>query len=262
MVAAIAALKTKLSDFISREFSLLARRVDEIEIRIRVGKEKVPLRLVATSMSGQWLKVDMYKESLDSSSGKAEQFCLYGPNGEEQACFLEPYPQPGALQQKRAVARAIGTTYIFDFLGLFEKALVLDWRAHIADVGGTMPAEFSAPLSSFSVKTVFVKQERPAGSNNVGMVGWHCFMKTPEYPEGREMVIVGNDCTFMSGSFGVKEDDVYDAISKYARNLGLPRVYIASNSGTASVSSKSSSRTLRSPGTTIPTRVWASSTCT
>ena len=44
------------------------------------------------------------------------------------------------------------------------------------------------------------------------------------------MVIVGNDCTFMSGSFGVKEDDVYDAISKYARNLGLPRVYIMSNS--------------------------------
>ena len=233
MVAAIAALKTKLSDFISRESAtLLARRVDEIEIRIRVGKEKVPLRLVATSMSGQWLKVDMYKESLDSSSGKAEQFCLYGPNGEEQACFLEPYPQPGALQQKRAVARAIGTTYIFDFLGLFEKALVLDWRAHIADVGGTMPAEFfSATELVLGEDGVLVKQERPAGSNNVGMVGWHCFMKTPEYPEGREMVIVGNDCTFMSGSFGVKEDDVYDAISKYARNLGLPRVYIASNSG-------------------------------
>ena len=75
------------------------------------------------------------------------------------------------------------------------------------------------------------------------------------------MVIVGNDCTFMSGSFGVKEDDVYDAISKYARNLGLPRVYIASTS-VRDRSTKSSSRTLRSPGTTIPTWVWASSTCT
>ena len=95
-----------------------------------------------------------------------------------------------------------------------------------------MPAEFfSATELVLGEDGVLVKQERPAGSNNVGMVGWHCFMKTPEYPEGREMVIVGNDCTFMSGSFGVKEDDVYDAISKYARNLGLPRVYIASNSG-------------------------------
>ena len=230
---AISSLKNKLADFISRKSaSLLARRVDEIEIRVRVGKEKVPLRLMATSMSGQWLKVDMYKEYLEPTTGKAEQFCMLGPNGEEQACFLEPYPQPGALQQKRAVARAIGTTYIFDFLGLFEKALVLDWRAHVADVGGTMPSEFfSASELVLGEDGVLTKEQRPAGSNNVGMVGWHCFMKTPEYPQGREIVIVGNDCTYMSGSFGVKEDDVYDAVSKYARNLGLPRVYIASNSG-------------------------------
>jgi acetyl-CoA carboxylase/biotin carboxylase 1 len=63
------------------------------------------------------------------------------------------------------------------------------------------------------------------------MVAWQCFMKTPEYPDGREIVLVGNDCTFMSGSFGVKEDDFYFAVSQYARQRGLPRVYIASNSG-------------------------------
>jgi len=230
---AVTQLKAKLLDFISRESaSLLSRRVDEIEIRVRVGKEKVPLRLMATSTSGQWLKVDMYKEYLEPTTGKAEQFCILGPNGEEQACFLEPYPQPGALQQKRAVARAIGTTYIFDFLGLFEKALVLDWRQHVADVGGVMPADFfSASELVLGEDGKLEKQDRPAGSNNVGMVGWHIRMKTPEYPAGREIVIVGNDCTFMSGSFGVKEDDYYDAISKYARKIGLPRVYIASNSG-------------------------------
>jgi len=230
---AVSALKNKLLDFISRQSAtLLASRVDEIEVRVRVGKEKVPLRLMATSMSGQWLKVDMYKEYLEPTTGRADQFCLLGSNGEEQACFLEPYPQPGALQQKRAVARAIGTTYIFDFLGLFEKALVLNWRKHIADVGGSMPTDFfSASELVLGEDGKLTKEQRPAGSNNVGMVGWHCFMKTPEYPEGREIVIVGNDCTYMSGSFGVKEDDVYDAISKYARNLGLPRIYIASNSG-------------------------------
>ena len=230
---AISSLKNKVIDYISRESAqLLANKVDEIEIRVRVGKEKVPLRLMATSMSGQWLKVDVYKEYLEPTSGKAEQFCLLGANGEEESCSLEPYPQPGALAQKRAVARAIGTTYIFDFLGLFEKALVLDWRAHVADVGGTMPTDFfSASELVLGADGKLTKEQRPAGSNNVGMVGWHCFMKTPEYPEGREIVIVGNDCTFMSGSFGVKEDDVYDAISKYARKLGLPRVYIASNSG-------------------------------
>ena len=72
---------------------------------------------------------------------------------------------------------------------------------------------------------------RIAGSNDIGMVAWQCFMKTPEYPDGREIVLVGNDCTFMSGSFGVKEDDFYFAVSQYARQRGLPRVYIASNSG-------------------------------
>jgi acetyl-CoA carboxylase/biotin carboxylase 1 len=72
---------------------------------------------------------------------------------------------------------------------------------------------------------------RIAGSNDIGMVAWECFMKTPEYPAGRQVVLVGNDCTFMSGSFGVKEDDFYYAVSKYAREKGLPRVYIASNSG-------------------------------
>ena len=72
---------------------------------------------------------------------------------------------------------------------------------------------------------------RIAGSNDIGMVAWQCFMKTPEYPDGREIVLVGNDCTFMSGSFGVKEDDFYFAVSQYARTKEAFPVYIASNSG-------------------------------
>merc|ERR1719261_1646013 len=72
---------------------------------------------------------------------------------------------------------------------------------------------------------------RLVGSNDVGMVGWHATLKTPEYPEGRPLVIVANDCTVQSGSFGVKEDEYFDAVSKYARAAGLPRLHIASNSG-------------------------------
>ena len=56
-------------------------------------------------------------------------------------------------------------------------------------------------------------------------------MKTCEYPEGREVVFVGNDCTVMSGSFGVKEDDFYFAVSQYARDNNIPRVFLACNSG-------------------------------
>ena len=49
------------------------------------------------------------------------------------------------------------------------------------------------------------KQFRVVGTNNVGMLAWHVTMRTPEYPEGREVVVIANDVTFQSGSFGVKE---------------------------------------------------------
>lgn len=63
------------------------------------------------------------------------------------------------------------------------------------------------------------------------MVGWHVSLKTPQFPHGRPLVIVANDCTVQSGSFGIAEDDFFDKVSKYARGLGLPRLHIASNSG-------------------------------
>ena len=75
------------------------------------------------------------------------------------------------------------------------------------------------------------KGSRLVGENKVGMVGWHVTLKTPQFPEGRPLVIVANDCTVQSGSFGVAEDDFFDAVSKYARARGLPRLHIASNSG-------------------------------
>ena len=238
----VTSLKTKVLEFISRKSTeLLAQQVDEIEIRFRIAESpgssvQVPVRIMATSMSGQWLKVDVYREYLDPQTGKATQFCMLGKDGVEEACFMEPYPMPGTLQQKRSIARAIGTTYIYDFLGLIEKAMVLEWRQFIADNGeGTVPVDmFRAEeliLNADDRSLSKAETSRIAGSNDIGMVAWQCFMKTPEYPEGREIVLVGNDCTFMSGSFGVKEDDFYYAVSQYARRKGVPRVYIASNSG-------------------------------
>merc|ERR1719199_464061 len=238
----VSSLKTKVLEFISRNSTeLLAQQVDEIEIRFRIAENpgsavQVPVRIMATSMSGQWLKVDVYREYLDPLTGKATQFCMIATSGGGEACFLEPYPMPGTLQQKRSIARAIGTTYIYDFLGLIEKAMVLEWRQYIATSGGgEVPVDmFRAEelvLSSGDENLSKAEASRIAGSNDIGMVAWQCFMKTPEYPDGREIVLVGNDCTFMSGSFGVKEDDFYFAVSQYARQRGLPRVYIASNSG-------------------------------
>jgi acetyl-CoA carboxylase/biotin carboxylase 1 len=72
---------------------------------------------------------------------------------------------------------------------------------------------------------------RPDGSNDVGMVAWRCTMKTPEYPEGRDIVLIANDITYQAGSFGVREDQVFEKASAYARKFGIPRIYVACNSG-------------------------------
>ncbi len=41
------------------------------------------------------------------------------------------------------------------------------------------------------------------------MLAWHTVLKTPHYPEGREVVFIANDVTVQSGSFGVKEDEFF-----------------------------------------------------
>eukprot|EP00607_Mallomonas_marina_P004902 CAMPEP_0182437136 /NCGR_PEP_ID=MMETSP1167-20130531/84837_1 /TAXON_ID=2988 /ORGANISM="Mallomonas Sp, Strain CCMP3275" /LENGTH=637 /DNA_ID=CAMNT_0024629937 /DNA_START=30 /DNA_END=1940 /DNA_ORIENTATION=- len=45
------------------------------------------------------------------------------------------------------------------------------------------------------------------------------------------MVLIANDVTVQSGSFGVQEDEFFYKASEYARLRGIPRVYISCNSG-------------------------------
>lgn len=57
-----------------------------------------------------------------------------------------------------------------------------------------------------------------------GMVAWRIVLATPEYPEGREMILIANDLTYLIGSFGPKEDILFNEASKLARELKIPRV--------------------------------------
>jgi len=255
-----------LSEFISLNVTrLLTLRVDEIELKLQAktpdGTEE-PLRIMASSMTGQWLKIDAYKEYLDPVTGAATSFCMIGGK-DADTCFLAPYPVVGNLGRRRAAARRLGTTYIYDFIGLFEKALVTEWMTHADAIGqaplpdgeeplanirgdNALDADGSAGVSSHALKVpkdVFKAhelvmrgselqfEEKTPGNNEIGMVAWLCEMKTPEYPDGRQIVLIGNDCTFQSGSFGVEEDELYRRVSEFARLRGLPRVYIACNAG-------------------------------
>ena len=59
-------LKEKVFEYIAANSTrLLNLSVDEIELRFRVSNELTPIRIMATSMSGNWLKVDAYREYLN-----------------------------------------------------------------------------------------------------------------------------------------------------------------------------------------------------
>ena len=65
----------------------------------------------------------------------------------------------------------------------------------------------------------------------LSIVAWKLDLKTPEFPKGREIVVIANDISHLIGSFGPKEDLMYQKASEYARAKKIPRIYIASNSG-------------------------------
>jgi acetyl-CoA carboxylase / biotin carboxylase 1 len=63
------------------------------------------------------------------------------------------------------------------------------------------------------------------------MVAWKIILSTPEFPNGREMIVIANDLTFFIGSFGPKEDILFHKASQLARAKGCPRIYVSVNSG-------------------------------
>ncbi len=60
---------------------------------------------------------------------------------------------------------------------------------------------------------------------------WHIVMSTPEYPEGRPIILIANDVTHNAGSFGPTEDLIFYRASELARRLGIPRIFLAANTG-------------------------------
>ncbi|KAG8122671.1 hypothetical protein E2320_018247 [Naja naja] len=63
------------------------------------------------------------------------------------------------------------------------------------------------------------------------MVAWRMTLRTPEYTDGRDVIVISNDITYKIGSFGPQEDLLFLRASELARVEGIPRVYVAANSG-------------------------------
>ncbi|RYH29348.1 hypothetical protein EON65_08795 [archaeon] len=233
---------------------LLKLRVDEIEVKIRARDEtgSVPVRLIASSTTGGWLTREAYREYIDEESGLTFSYCQIAENGvETQICVMDPYPTSTELSKKRATARRVGSTYANDFLGLLEVAAIQNWWSYIEASEKYMEVpknvftfdelvlkderkiDLTSPRinNNQNIMNEVVKVKRFPGNNRIGMLAWQVTIKTPHYPEGRDVVIIANDVTIQSGSFGIAEDYFFNKISQYARHLGLPRIFISCNSG-------------------------------
>ena len=103
------------------------------------------------------------------------------------------------------------TTYAYDFLHMFEIAVSAAWEKAPAGCGAPPAQKISAielVLSKDGSVVEPLPTPRPGGSNKVGMLAWQLTLYTPEYPAGRDVIVIANDITYATGTFGPPEADV------------------------------------------------------
>lgn len=223
-----------LPGFIQRHgYRLWRLRVTGGEIRITVrpenSKSPAPLRFFLTNVSGYVLNIEGYEEIKDSSGKRWVLQSLDEDYGSFQDFPTDfNYDNKGVLQPKRHKAHLVGTTYCYDFPDLFQQALKLIWEKSTC---ATPPILLESEELVQSNDGKLLLSSRSIGMNKIGMVGWKMKLFTPEYPDGREIVVIANDITFKIGSFGYDEDVFFHKCTQYAIKNGIPRIYLSANSG-------------------------------
>ncbi|KAM9195093.1 acetyl-CoA carboxylase 2 isoform 2-T2 [Dugong dugon] len=202
----------------------------EVKINIRQTTTGVafPIRLFITNESGYYLDISLYREVTDSRSGNILFHSFGNKQGPQHGMLINtPYVTKDLLQAKRFQAQSLGTTYVYDFPEMFRQALFKLWGS---------PEIYPKDILTYTELVLdsqghLVEMNRLPGGNEVGMVAFKMRFKTQEYPEGRDVIVIGNDITFRIGSFGPGEDLLYLRASEMARAEGIPKIYLAANSG-------------------------------
>ncbi|KAI8847215.1 acetyl-CoA carboxylase [Chytridium lagenaria] len=193
------AIETTLKEFVDRHGRRLWKGESPPPKSVsssRFQRHAKPIRFILSSVSGFVTKVEAYRKSGRHWCAKTHVFDI---------TVGSLYALKENIQPKRYKAHLMGTTYVYDFAELFRRALEKVW------------IKYSDGFASIVEETF-----REPGLNNCGMVAWNMELFTPEYPEGRNIVVVANDITFNIGSFGPKEDQLFFKASEYARNRGIP----------------------------------------
>nr|XP_014349107.1 PREDICTED: acetyl-CoA carboxylase 2 isoform X1 [Latimeria chalumnae]XP_014349108.1 PREDICTED: acetyl-CoA carboxylase 2 isoform X1 [Latimeria chalumnae]XP_014349109.1 PREDICTED: acetyl-CoA carboxylase 2 isoform X1 [Latimeria chalumnae] len=200
----------------------------KINIRLTPTGNVIPIRLFLTNESGYYLDISLYKEVTDPRNGQI----LFNSYGDKQGpmhgmLINTPYVTKDLLQAKRFQAQSLGTTYVYDFPEMFRQALIKFWGP-----GKDYPKDIlTCTELVLDSQGQLVHLNRLPGGNEIGMVAYKMKFKTPGYPDGRDIIVICNDITFKIGSFGPEEDLLFLRTSELARTEGIPRIYIAANSG-------------------------------
>lgn len=210
----------------------------ELRMTIRVSPSAPTqnIRLCLANDSGYFLDICLYTEITDPVSGVI-LFHAYGPKqGPMHGLPIStPYVTKDYLQQKRFTAQQSGTTYVYDIPAMFRQMVERQWKEYRTERPDTniIVPEVLLDISELVLEgdERIVEQKRLPGQNNVGMVAWLMTLHTPEYPSGREVVLIANDITSFIGSFSIKEDLLFCLASELAREKKIPRLYISVNSG-------------------------------
>ncbi|KAG2570471.1 acetyl-CoA carboxylase 2 isoform X1 [Panicum virgatum] len=197
-------------------------------------------RVVTTNVTSHTCIVDIYREVEDTESQKLVYHSASSSAGPLHGVALNNLYQPlSVIDLKRCSARNNRTTYCYDFPLAFETALQKSWQSNgssVSEGSGNSKSYVKATELVFAEKhgswgTPIIPMERPAGLNDIGMVAWILEMSTPEFPNGRQIIVVANDITFRAGSFGPREDAFFEAVTNLACERKLPLIYLAANSG-------------------------------
>lgn len=185
--------------------------------------------------------VDVYMEQSDGAC--IRYMGIVGDCSMDKRSISDPYDPLEVLQLKQMAARRHKTTYCYDFPAVFEHALTQLWaqRAAAGEPDAAPPTSVVVDTEelvpkdgfelSFQSNTPLVPLKRPPNQNKVGMVAWLMTLHTPEYPMGRQIVVISNDITHSFGAFGPEEDAMFRAATEFALENRLPVIYLAANSG-------------------------------
>ncbi|XP_046476133.1 acetyl-CoA carboxylase isoform X3 [Neodiprion pinetum] len=222
-------------------------RVRQAEIKMTIrpapGRPTSNVRLCIANDSGYSIDLHLYTEATEPKTGII-RFESYGstavnanwrPGPMHGLPISTPYLTKDYLQAKRFQAQSSGTTYVYDLPDMFRQQIEKFWEKYIEERPTSENIKIPSPVLD-CVELVLdgenlVEQKRLPGENDVGMVAWKLRLYTPEYPAGRDIILIANDLTFQIGSFGPKEDLVFCRASETARDLGIPRIYFSANSG-------------------------------